>query len=157
VIHSNNTATKHQMHQREAQCVQHNEVFPASKPIISEYAIYMHSAFQMEYRQSLYSPQKEWTTPLDRRLDGPQSWSGYSGDGNNLCPCWESNPGSQVVQPVDWSLNWLSYLALHQISKWLLKYSSPVMQFIAKTDEKRTLVVTANRIKRRNDDGLNVE
>jgi hypothetical protein len=27
---------------------------------------------------------------MDRRLGGPQSWSGQSGKEKNPCPCWES-------------------------------------------------------------------
>jgi hypothetical protein len=31
--------------------------------------------------------------PLDRRLGGPQSWSGYGSKRKNPCPCQELNPG----------------------------------------------------------------
>jgi hypothetical protein len=31
--------------------------------------------------------------PLDRRLDGPQSWSGRGGEEKILKPCCEWNPG----------------------------------------------------------------
>jgi len=45
--------------------------------------------------QAALPPWKEPLVPLDRRLGGPQDWSGRDGDGRYvlLCPCLESNPG----------------------------------------------------------------
>jgi len=41
----------------------------------------------------LYPWGKRPQYPFDRRLGGPQRWSGCSGkEKNNPCPCWGSNP-----------------------------------------------------------------
>jgi len=40
----------------------------------------------------LYSQAKNLWHPLDRRLGGPQSQSGYDGKEENLCPYWELYP-----------------------------------------------------------------
>jgi hypothetical protein len=47
----------------------------------------------------LYPQRKRPYHPLDRRLDGFQSWSRCSGEGKNLFPCWESNTYFQIIQP----------------------------------------------------------
>jgi hypothetical protein len=38
--------------------------------------------------------------PLDRKLGVPQSWSGNGGEEKHLCPYWELNPDSLVIQPI---------------------------------------------------------
>jgi len=41
----------------------------------------------------LYSRRKSPRCPLDKKLGGPQSRSGRSGDEKNLYPCRQSSPG----------------------------------------------------------------
>jgi hypothetical protein len=48
----------------------------------------------------LYSRGKRPPYPLDRRLSGPQSRSGWRGRRKNSWPSRNSNPDSSVVQPV---------------------------------------------------------
>jgi hypothetical protein len=55
---------------------------------------------------SLYPWGKRPWSPMERRLRGPQSWSGCSGEGKNPFP----DPASPVVQPTAKTLYWLSYL-----------------------------------------------
>jgi hypothetical protein len=35
---------------------------------------------------------------LNRRLSGPQSWSGHNGEEKNLCPYQELNPSSNSLE-----------------------------------------------------------
>jgi hypothetical protein len=44
-------------------------------------------------------PGKESRYPLDRRLGGPQSWSGYRGE-KIPSPCWDLNPDHPARSPV---------------------------------------------------------
>jgi hypothetical protein len=48
--------------------------------------------------QLLYSHGKSSWYPLDRRLGGPQSWSGWCGE-ENILPCWESKSGHPACSP----------------------------------------------------------
>jgi hypothetical protein len=54
--------------------------------------------------QPLYPRGNSLRYPLDRRLCGPYSQSGYSEKEKTLCPCQESNPDSLVIQPTAYSL-----------------------------------------------------
>jgi hypothetical protein len=47
---------------------------------------------------------------MDRRLGGPQSRSGLSGDEKILDPYWDSNSEPSVVQPV--ASRYINYVAL---------------------------------------------
>jgi len=38
--------------------------------------------------------------PLERRLGGPQSWSGHNGKEKFPCPCRKSNPSCQAFSLV---------------------------------------------------------
>jgi hypothetical protein len=51
---------------------------------------------------------RKWTPryPLDKRLGGPQSWSGTEARGNILCLCRVSNAGRQVCSQTQY---WLAY------------------------------------------------
>jgi hypothetical protein len=51
--------------------------------------------------QLLYPQGKSPCYPLDRRLGGPQSRSGRSGEEKNSQPRQESNPRTPIIQPVD--------------------------------------------------------
>jgi hypothetical protein len=49
--------------------------------------------------QLLYTLENGPRYPFDRRLGGPQSRSGPSGEDKNLLPCRESNPGRPAHSP----------------------------------------------------------
>jgi hypothetical protein len=59
----------------------------------------------MEVSGQLHVPaalllEKDPRYPLDRRLGGPQSWSGHGGEEKTSQSCRESNPRTPVVLPV---------------------------------------------------------
>jgi len=50
--------------------------------------------------QLLWPQGKSPWYPLDRRLGGPQRWSGCSGEERDSQPPPKSKPGTLIVQPV---------------------------------------------------------
>jgi len=63
--------------------------------------------------------------PLDRKLGGPQSWTGYSGKEKNPCPCQGIKPCSSSPQPSHYID--LTILADLEVNYYKLKLKSKLL------------------------------